>query len=169
MGTIANIICGAITSIGVDLTPLTTLINTYVDMGFTQEGLDMEFEVELQDIFVDQLAVPVKRLVVQLNVKFTLNLAEGNSTNLTNGIPTASVNAGDVEYGQQDGSDVLQNLAIEIVGDGPAASTRTIIVPLATPTGNVGIPFKRDGVQMLPVEFGALSDGVNPLVLITDV
>lgn len=166
---IANVIAGPVLSIGYDLSPNTDpTMNTYVDLGFTQEGLSVEFEAETEDVYVDQLAVCVKRLLVTLKLKFTVNLADMTTTHMSVGIPGSSLNAGVLEFGQPDGSDTLQLMALEFTAEGPSGGVRTVVVPLCTTTGKVGVPFKRDGIQIMPTEFAALTDGTNPLVTVTD-
>ena len=126
-----------------------------VDLGWTSDGVTMTVTSELFDVKVEEVIGVLKRVVTDQSVAVVLNMAEGTLANMSKAIP-GSVLAGNV---LTVGGGALQSGALTLVGKSPAGTDRTIAFTDVNPTGEVGIPYKKGEISIVPVTFSAT---VNP-------
>ena len=124
-------------------------------LGWTSDGVTMTVTSELFDVKVEEVIGILKRVVTDQSVAVALNMAEGTLVNMSKAIP-GSVLAGNV---LTVGGGALQSGALTLVGKSPAGKDRTIAFTEVNPTGEVGIPYKKGEISVVPVTFSAL---VNP-------
>ena len=172
MGTAANVLVGALTSItldviaaedpagleGASLLPITGF--------YTTDGITLSISTEFANIEVDEVVGVVVRKITGQDVKVTLNIAEGEIANLTAAIPGSSINVGGTII--TIGGTALGGFSMVLVGTAPAAGTRTIALTRVHPTGEVGIPYKKGEVNMVPVTFSCIVADTGIFGTITD-
>lgn len=136
---------------------------SYVEVGYTEDGVSMEYNADTADIEVEESTFPIKRVISKESLKVTCNMAESSLTNIDKAI-AGSVLAGNVIT---IGGGNIKEMSIKIVGKNPAGYDRTIEIPLATAIGTVGMSYKKDKETVVPVTFQALK-GASDVCTITD-
>lgn len=153
MGTKANVLVGVATvSIGGSA------------VGYTSDGVTMNIRSDFADIKVEEMVGTIKRVLTDQGVEITLNMAEGTLANLARAIPGSVL----VEATLTLGGAALQDTAIVLVGKNPAGFARTITIPNVNPTGEVGIPYKKGEISIVPVTFSALVSDAGVFGTIVD-
>jgi flagellar capping protein FliD len=124
------------------------------DLGWCEDGVTMTISTDVADIKVEEIIGTLKRVVTDQGITVTLNMAEGTIANLANAIPQSSLNeTGDtLTLGGGD----YQSGKLVLVGKNPAGFDRTITLTKVNPTGDVGIPYKKGEISVVPVTFSAL-------------
>ena len=143
MGEIANVLVG-VAEVEINTEPV----------GYTADGVTMTIRSDFADIKVEELAGTIKRVLSDQRVEVTLNMAEGSLVNLAEAIPGSSLDAATLTIG----GGALQEVQIKVIGTNPAGFNRTITLTACNPTGEVGIPFKKGEISVVPVTFSALID-----------
>ncbi len=141
MGSKANVLVG-VAEIQIDSTPV----------GYTADGVTMSVRSEFADIKVEEVVGAIKRILTEQEVQVTLNLAEGTLANLSKSIPGSSLAGATLTLG----GGALQEVEIQLIGKNPAGFDRTITLTTCNPVGEVGIPYKKDEISVIPVTFKAL-------------
>jgi len=177
MGTTANVLVGvaavtittkALKSGGLkEMTVPTDSIATF----FTVDGVTMSVRSTMANIKVEEVVGTIIRRLTDQEVDITFTFAEGTLKNMVAAIPGSAINlAGTVVTigGGYAGSSLLQEFTLSVVGLDPAGGTRTIAIPSVNPTGEVGIPYKKGEISVLPVTFSALASNVGVFGTVTD-
>jgi hypothetical protein len=141
MGTKANVLVG-VAEVQIDSTPA----------GYTTDGVTMSVRSEFADIKVEEVVGAIKRILTEQEVQVTLNLAEGTIANLSKAIPGSSLAGATLTLG----GGALQEVEIKLIGKNPAGFDRTITLTNCNPVGEVGIPYKKNEISVVPVTFKAL-------------
>ena len=127
------------------------------DAGYVSGPVQMEYASEQEMVDVEQDTFKIKHLLKAESLKFTINMAEAVQLNLQAAMAGVGAPASDViTIGAAAGS-TIHHLCLRLIGTGPGSLVvRRVYIPKAYATGNVGIPFTKGGVQMIPVEFTAV-------------
>ena len=128
-----------------------------VDLGWTSDGVTMTVTSELFDVKVEEVIGVLDRVVTDQSVAVALNMAEGTLTNMSTAIPGSVLDS--VANTLTVGGGALQSGTLTLVGKNPAGKNRTIDFHKVNPTGEVGVPYKKAEISIVPVTFSAL---VNP-------
>jgi hypothetical protein len=175
MGTTANVLvgvatititCPAGTSGGLQESGTATITGFY-----TVDGVNLVVSSSFADIKVEENVGTIIRRLTDQEVKVVLTFAEGSLDNLVAAIAGSSINAGGTIVtigGGLAGDPLLQDFALSIVGLDPAGGARTISIPHVNPTGEVGIPYKKGEVSVVPVTFSALVADTGIFGTVTD-
>ena len=156
--TIANVLTGvAVVSVKYPVG------GSYVDVGYTEDGVIFEYTADMSDIEVEEETFPIDRRIVKETAAVIVNMAESSLANM-NFAMAGGVVAGSV---LTLGGGTNKEASVKIVGTNPAGYDRTIEIPLATAVGTVGIPYKKGEKSVVPVRFEALKGASDP-VTITD-
>lgn len=123
-------------------------------IGYTVDGVVMTVSSEYAEIRVEENEGSIIRRLIDQNVQVTLNMAEGDLTGLSEALPGSSLVGNTLTLG---GSD-LQEYRLTLKGTTPAGRDRVIILTAVNPTGEVGIPYKKGEVSVVPVTYSALVD-----------
>ncbi len=128
-----------------------------VSLGYTADGVRLSIRSQFNDIKTINLVGTKKRVLVDQAVDVVVNLAEGSLANMAEAIPGSSLVGSTLTLG---GSD-LQEGTLVLVGKGPQGKTRTVTITEVNPTGDVGIPYRKNQASVVPVTFSAIvqSDG----------
>ena len=173
-----NITAGKITTIKYDMSPSTGAsadpsTNTYVDAGYTVDGVDVELDSKVERINVDQVEMGVRGAISEQTAKLKLMMAEHIRGVMGISIPGATTEntagvSDTARYGSPSG-DTKKEFALQITSPGPNSTTRTIVFPRATIMGAAKTEFKRGAAALFEVTIGALYAGNNvPLVTAVD-
>lgn len=141
---VANILAGA-----------GTLSVGGTDVGGTMNGVTMRHETDWIDVAVDQHKGKVKKISSQVRLFLATTIAETSLANLKSAIhegvsltaSTLSINATSVGEVQ-----------LIFVGAGPNSSARTATFPKCVGLGNISVPWKRDNLNVIDVEFEVIMD-----------
>ena len=170
MGTTANVLVGDVTvtidgalltSGGLEEASLLPITGFY-----TMDGVKLTVSSTMADIKVEENVGTIIRRITDQEVKVTLNIAEGELANLCASIPGSAINVGGDTVTIGGGS--LQAFSLVLVGEAPSAGTRTISLTLVNPTGEVGIPYKKGEVSIVPVTFSCIVSDAGVFGTIVD-
>lgn len=128
----------------------------YVEVGYTEDGVTMEYAVDTADILVEEETFPIDRVITKENLSITCNMAESSLANIDKAIAGSVLAASTITIGPTTGIGVIKDMSIKIVGTNPAGFARTIEIPLANATGTVGVGYKKGEKMVVPVTFKAL-------------
>lgn len=138
---------------------------------YTVDGVTLTVSSSFADIKVEENVGTIIRRLTDQEVKVTLTFAEGELANLCAAIPGSAINAGgDVLTigGGQAGGLLLQKFSLTLVGKNPAGGARTIALTAVNPTGEVGVPYKKGEISVVPVTFSCLVADTGIFGTITD-
>ncbi|MDD5081779.1 MAG: hypothetical protein PHU08_00255 [Dehalococcoidales bacterium] len=175
MGTTANVLVGVAT---VTITCAANQSGGLQESGtasitgfYTVDGVSVTVRSSFADIKVEENVGTVIRRLTDQEMLVTLTFAEGTLDNLVAAIAGSAINAGGTVVtigGGLAGDPLLQDFELDIVGVNPAGAARTINIPHCNPTGEVGIPYKKGEVSVVPVTFSALVSDAGVFATITD-
>ena len=158
MGVTANVLVGDVTitidgalltSGGLEEASLLPITGMY-----TTDGVTMTIRSDFANIKVEENVGTIIRRLVDQEVQVTINIAEGSLANLCAAIPGSEINVGGTIVTIGGGS--LQEFSLVLVGEAPAAGTRTITLTKVNPIGEVGIPYKKGEISFVPVTFACI-------------
>lgn len=156
--TVSNI-CVGVATLYVHDTAGTAAGSITDEVGYTEDGVNFEYNPTVADIDVEEDTFPVERVITKEEVSVTCNMAEASLANLDNTI-AGSILAGAVIT---IGGGTMQEKAIKVVGEAPSGATRTIYMPYVNPVGVVGQSYRKDNKTIVPVTFKAFrnADGAT--------
>ena len=135
----------------------------YVQVGYTEDGVVLEYTADTADIDLEEETFPIQRVIIKETLAVTCNMAEGSLTNIDKAI-AGSIMAGSVIT---IGGGINKEMSIKIVGTNPAGFDRTVEIALATAVGAVGQSYRKGEKSIVPVTFQALK-GAGDVCTITD-
>lgn len=137
--------------------PAISLDPGYTELGYTEDGVTMEYNADVADIDVEEETFPVDRVITKERVSIKANLAEASLYNMDVAMAGAVLSGNQITLG----GSVMKKLAVRITGTAPSGFVRTIFLPKVTAVGTVGIPFKKGEKSVVPVEFQALKSDIR--------
>lgn len=140
-----------------------SLSSPHTEVGYTEDGVTIEYSVDEADIEVEEETFPINRVITKEGIAITCNMAESSLFNIDKAIAGSVLSGSILTLG--DGVNKTMNL--KIAGTNPAGFTREILVPLATANGAVGMSYKKGEKTVVPVTFQALK-GDSPACTIVD-
>jgi hypothetical protein len=104
----------------------------------------------------------IKRVVTDQGITVTLNLAEGTMANLGIVIPRSLESPAKTLTLGKDYSATFPYLMgkLVLVGKNPDGNDRTVTLHKVTSTGDIGIPYKKGEISVVPVTFSVMKDGI---------
>jgi len=157
MGTLGNVLVGNAT-----VSIKYPIGGTYTEVGYTVDGVQLEANAETTDIMVEEETFAIERPISKEELTVTLNMAEGSLFNIDKAIAGSILAGSTITVGG--GSQ--KEMSIKIVGTSPSGTARTIEIPLATATGSVATPYKKDEIQVYPATFKALKGASDPYTIV---
>lgn len=133
------------------------------EVGYTDDGVTMEYAAEQADIMVHEETFPVGSALTSESLSITCNMAEASLVNMNNAMAGAVLLGSKITLGA--GVNKTMNLKIE--GTNPAGFHRAIHIPLAVAGGTVGMSYKKGEKTIVPITFKALK-GDEPACTIVD-
>jgi hypothetical protein len=117
------------------------------EVGYTEDGVSIEYNPTIEDIEVEEETVPINRVITKEEISITCNMAESDLEQLELAMAGASRAADVITLG----GGTLQDFALKIVGTAPGGLTRTIYAGYVHPTGTVGMSYKKGEKTIVPV------------------
>ncbi len=143
--------------------PALSLSSPFTEVGYTEDGVTLEYTADEADIEVAEETFPIDRVITKETVAVTLNMAESSLYNIDKAMAGSVLSGSIIRLGG--GINKTMNLKIE--GITPGGFLRAIHIPKATATGAVGMSYLKDAKTMVPVTFQALK-GDSDAVTIVD-
>lgn len=137
---------------------------SYVDVGFTDDGVVFEYTAETSDYRAEETTFPIGRVINTEDGKFTLTLAQASLDNLNKAMAGGSL-AGSV---LSLGTGAIKQMSVKLVGKNPAGFSRTIEMALCTASGAMAMPMRKASPSKVPITLVALDNGSAEPVVITD-
>ncbi len=137
--------------------PAMKLSSPYVDVGYTEDGVDINYSVETEDTRVEEESFAIGRFITTQEVEIVCNMAESSLANINNAIGGSVLSGNIITLG----GNTLKELNIKIVGLTPDGFIRTFFFPRVNPVGAVGMSFRRSEKTIVPVTFKALKPAVG--------
>jgi stage V sporulation protein SpoVS len=171
MGTTANVLVGDVTVTlariaAEDPGGLQTAGLLPITGFYTMDGVNLNIRSSFADIKVEENVGTVIRKLTDQEVSVTMNIAEGSLKNLVAAVAGSSINVGGTIV--TIGGGALQGFQMTLVGTAPSAGVRTIVLTRVQPTGEVGIPYKKGEVSIIPVTFSCIVADTGIFGTITD-
>ena len=177
MGTAANVLIGVgKLYVAPALTAIPTLPTTkagtvtwtsWTDVGYTEGGVTFDYAPEVFEGKVDQELAPVITELMGESLKIKTNLAEATVKNLARAISastftsTAATTSTAAKNQVEFGSGTLAETMIGFEGTAPGGGRRVIVIYRARSTGTAGLAYKKDALNAISVEWGALADATK--------
>ena len=143
--------------------PAMTLSSPFEEVGYTEDGVTLEYTADETDIEVEEETFPISRVITKETLAVTCNMAEASLANINNAMAGAVLSGNILSLG----GGVNKTMNLRIKGDTPSGYIREIIIPKATATGAVGMPYKKGEKTVVPVTFQALKSD-SPACTIVD-
>jgi len=125
------------------------------DIGYTEDGVTLEYGVDVADIEVEEETFPINRVITKETLTVTCNCAESSIANIGYAIAGADGAVTPVIIGKVAGGGVLRTCSLKLVGTNPAGFARTVVIAYAHPTGTVGMSYKKGEKTIVPMSFVA--------------
>lgn len=144
--------------------PAISLSSPFTEVGYTEDGVTLEYTADTADIEVEEETFPIDRVIVKETAAVTCNMAESTLANIDNAMAGATLSGNILTLG----GGTMKTLNIRIQALTPAGYLRQIFIPLCTATGAVGMPYKKGEKTIVPVTFQALKPQDEPAVTVVD-
>jgi len=130
-------------------TPGTASGSVSTELGYTEDGVTIEYNPTVADIEVEEQTFPISRVITKEEIKVTCNCAENLAANLLTAL------AGGLGAPIVLGGGIIQNFALKIYGTSPGGLHRTIYIPYAHTVDTVSMSYKKGEKTIIPVTFSA--------------
>lgn len=144
--------------------PGLSLSSAFTEIGYTEDGLTLEYNAETSDIMVEEETFAIDRVITKETMAVTCSMAETSLENMKNAM-AGSVLSGSI---LKLGGGAMKTMNLRVEGTNPAGYKRQIFFPKCTTMGTVGIPFKKGEKTLVPVTFQALKPQGEDAVTIVD-
>jgi len=134
--------------------PAMSLSSPFEEVGYTEDGVTMEYSVDQADIEVEEETFPVDNVITKEGVSVTCNMAESSLTNINNAMAGASLAGNIITLGG--GRNKKSNIKIE--GITPDGKLRAFHFPKVISSGTVSMSYRKGVKTIVPITFRALLD-----------
>ncbi len=143
-----------------------TFTGPFTDVGYTEDGVTVNYTSETQDIRVEEETFPINNKLTSENWEVVCNMAESSLQNLAIAMGGAAFVPGGKILTL--GAGVQKLISLKLTGKNPDGKIRVYQVPKAVAVGSVGASFRRADKTIVPVTFRALKDSGRPAVTYFD-
>ncbi len=123
-----------------------------VEVGYSEEGITVEYTAETEDIRVDEETVAIGAALTSEEVTITMNLAESSMYNLDKAMAGSLLSGSILKIGA--GTLKILNARIELTN--PAGYKRHILIPSCFATGGVAMLSRKNEKTVVPITLKAL-------------
>jgi len=141
-----------------------SLSSPFTDVGYTEDGVTIEYSAETTDLMVEEETLPIGRTLDKESVSVTCNMAESTLANIGNAMAGSVVSGNILTVG----AGTLKTMNLRIDGTAPEGYKRQIFIPKATAIGTVGMSYRKGSKTIVPVTFQALKASGSSALLIVD-
>ena len=145
-------------------TPGIRLSAPSTEVGYTEDGVTMEYTADEADVEVEEETFPIDRVITKETAAVTCNMAESSLYNIDKAMAGSLLSGSILKLG----AGTNKKISLELIGTNPAGFLRTILIPSCTATGAVGMAYKKGEKTVVPVTFQALKTTGHPAVTIVD-
>jgi len=149
---------------GAATAPGLSLSSPYVDVGYTEDGVNFNYTVDIAEIKVEEETFPIDGKITSETLEIVCNMAESSLFNIDKAI-AGSVLSGNI---LTIGDGILKKMSIKLTGITPAGTERTYEFPKVIATGAVGMSFRRAEKTIVPLTFRALKPASGPVGTFVD-
>ncbi|MCJ7829311.1 MAG: hypothetical protein MUP81_06195 [Dehalococcoidia bacterium] len=136
--------------------PAMSLDPGYTELGYTKDGVTMDYTSEDNEIYVEEETWPIKAPLAKQGMRIKANLAESSLFNLDKAMAGASLSGNIITF-----PGIQKEMALRVIVENPANYKTAYYFPLVVATGTVSMPFKKAEETTLPVEFKVLKSEVT--------
>lgn len=146
---------------------------TWKELGYTEDGVTVDYEPTFQDHEVDEELLPVKKTKTKEKTTVTANLAENTLENyrVAMGLPASTLvtdtTAKTKTLNLKVNFDIPEH-QLKLVGKSPDNLDRTIIYNRVVSVGKVSTKHNKKDKKLIPIEFEVLSDDTGTYGTIVD-
>lgn len=139
--------------------------NPAVTIGYTTDGVTMTIRSSFSDTKVEENIGTIIRKLTDQEVQVTLNMAEGDLGSMCVAIPGSSLDNYATPATLTIGGADLREFELVLTGEAPDGGSREIKLNAVNAIGEVGIPYKKGEISVVPVTFACLvADPVPPAI-----
>lgn len=129
-----------------------SLSSPFVEVGYTADGVTMEYNADTFDAMVDEETFPVDRSITAERLQITCNMAEASIANLDYAMAGAVLSGSILTFGLG----AIKEMNVKLEGIDPAGFHLAIMLPRVTAMGTVGMQYQKGGVTVVPLTLQAL-------------
>ena len=134
------------------------------EVGYTEDGVTMEYTADAADIDVEEETFSINRVITKETVAVTCNMAEASLYNMNIAMAGGLLSGSILKLG----AGANKVLELILTGTNPDGFLREISIPACTAVGAVGMPYKKGEKTVVPVTFQALKTAGHAAVTIVD-
>ncbi len=138
--------------------PAMSLSSPFTEVGYTEDGVTVEYTAEGNDIEVEEETVPIDWALTKETIDVTCTMAESSLNNLKNAMSGGALSGNILTVG----AGVRKTMNIKIVGRSPGGYITEMFLPKVVAIGAVGMSFKKDEKTMVPITLHALKPSGSP-------
>lgn len=163
-GTVANVIVGLV---GIRIGTVDTMPATTDQVGYSEEGANLEYTPSVTNIMVAEESSPIKSTLDTEEVKVMLSMAEATLANMNIAFVGAD---NDIQSMVRIGSNDLKYHSLLLEGEAPGDNNgiRQVLCQKISSLGTVGHPYRKNQKQLLPLELTAFTPTAGRTVYIFD-
>ncbi len=137
---------------------------TYTDLGYTEDGVSIEYTVDEADIDVEEETFSIDRVITKEGLTVTCNVAESTLDNLNAAMAGGVLSSKILSFG----GGVNKKMALQVVGITPAGKLRTYSFPKVTAAGTSQA--YRKGIKLIvPMSFKVLKGTGDAYIIVDNV
>ncbi len=144
--------------------PGMSLSSPYTDAGYTEDGVNINYSVEMTMIRVEEETYPVNARIGSETLEIVCNMAESSLYNIDKAI-AGSVLSGNI---LTLGAGVVKEMSIKLTGKTPGGFIRSYEFPRVVATGAVGMSYRRAEKTIVPLTLTALKPRGEPVGTFVD-
>ncbi len=132
--------------------PAMKLSGPYTEVGYTEDGVTINYNAEVENIHVEEETFPVNASLKEESVEITCNMAESSLYNIDKAMAGSALSGNILTIG----AGVLKEMSIKITGETPGGFIRSFEFPRVITAGAVGMSYRKAEKTVVPITFRAL-------------
>ncbi len=133
-------------------TPGLSLSSPFTEVGYTEDGVQFEYNADTFEAMVDEETFPVQRVITTESIQITCNLAEASMVNLNTAMAGSVLSGNILTFG----NGVMKEMNVKLEGIDPDGFLCAIMLPRVTASGTVGVPYRKGAISVIPLTLQAL-------------
>jgi hypothetical protein len=142
--------------------PALSLSSAFTEIGYTEDGVTMEYNAETADIDVEEETFSIDRVLTKETCTVTCNMAESTLINLNLAMAGSLLEGSIIELG----GGTMKTMNLKLEGTNPEGYLLAIMMPKCTTMGTVGTAYKKGEKNVIPIALQALKSSGSPAVTI---
>lgn len=138
---------------------------TWTDLGYTQDGANLQYNPKITEVFIDQSFAAIQTFLSGEECTLSASLAESTLKNLSFVIAASIYTSTSAKKQQLDfGGGALADYKLLYIGKGPGAASAgktVIIIHRVRSVAQTGMNFKKENAVLIPLQFKGLTDSTQ--------